>query len=260
MQLLKKDRPSLRARVRDHVIRGASKAGYELIADWKLERQPLVRHLRKLFAQERIDCVFDVGGNLGQYRDLLRDDVGFGGWIFSFEPVSTYVEVLRARAANDPKWRVLGHALGNSDDPLEIHVTRSPGLNSFLAPRTDALPEFWSAGEVSRVETVAIHRLDDIYEGLRKEYGFSAPYLKLDTQGYDLEVAKGATKTMASFRALQSEASVVPIYTDMPTHDETRAHLEAAGFALSGMFAVTLDDRMRLVEYDCVMVNTRALV
>ena len=44
------------------------------------------QHLKRFFAHFDIDCVFDVGANVGQYATALRDRVGFRGQIISFEP------------------------------------------------------------------------------------------------------------------------------------------------------------------------------
>jgi FkbM family methyltransferase len=233
----------------------AHSRSYELVPFWTIDRQPLARHLRSIFERYSVDCVLDVGGNLGQYHDLLRDGVGFDGWIFSFEPVSKYIEILKAKSSSDDKWRIFGFALGCTNDVATINVTKSPGLNSFLNPRTDVVQDFWSADSVIGKENVAIKTLDGIYKGLCDEYGFRSPYLKLDTQGFDLNVLKGAVNSLQSFRALQTEASIKPIYEGMPDYRETIDHLTSAGFELSGMFPVSHDKTLRLIEFDCLMIN-----
>lgn len=238
----------------DQVKTAAQKRGHHLIPDWKLANYPLVQHLRRLFAQYGIDCVLDVGGNQGQYRDLLRQEVGFEGWILSFEPVRKYVLHLQRRSQSDSKWKVFDFALGAEEGTANINVTTSPGLNSFLQPSTDALPAFWK-NERSETEAVRIKKLDDFYEGLKQTLGFQSPYLKLDTQGFDLEVTKGALNSLKDVRALQTEASVQAIYTGMPDWRESVRTMESHGFELSAMFPVTQDNALRLVEFDCVMIN-----
>jgi FkbM family methyltransferase len=240
--------------IKRSVARAASGMGYEVIPKWRFDRQPLARHLRKLFQRQKIDCVVDVGGNLGQFRDLLRHEVGFDGWILTYEPVAKYISHLRDRAAGDASWRIYPYALGSEKQEALIHVTHSPGLNSFLAPRTDDL-DFWKREAVVAQERVSINRLDDVFPPLQRELGICSPFLKLDTQGFDLEVVKGAAGVLQFFNAIQTEASVIPIYHGMPTHLETLTDLSSRGYQLSGMFPVTHDDELRLVEYDCVLVR-----
>jgi FkbM family methyltransferase len=231
--------------------------GYELTPEWKVDQRPLVRHLRALFASYEIDCIFDVGGNLGQFHDLLRVDIGFKSTILTFEPVSAYIDHLRKKARSDPHWYIFPYALGASNCEAKINVTKSPGLNSFLDPRSDVVKDFWSSDSISGVENVQIRTLDTTLPQVSSKHQFSRPYLKLDTQGFDLEVLRGAAVSLHSMIALQTEASVLPIYEAMPTYEETFRYLRAAGFDLSGMFPVTLDDSMRLLEFDCVAVNKR---
>jgi hypothetical protein len=90
---------------------------------------------------------------------------------------------------------------------------------------------------------------------MQREFAIASPNLKLDTQGFDLEVLKGARKVLPQFKALQTEASVIPIYQGMPSHLDTMSALTALGLHLSGMFPVKCDDALRLVEYDCVFVR-----
>lgn len=245
----------VRKLVADSVARLARAGSYEITPHWKLDRQPLVRHLRALFQYYRVDCVFDVGANKGQYRDLLRDDVGFDGWIFSFEPVSRYIEILNGRAGADPRWKIFDFALGSTDTEQAINVTRSPGLNSFLEQRGDMVREFWTEDSIEGTEQVRIRTLDGLFEGLRREYGFLAPYLKMDTQGFDLEVVAGARHSLPAVVGLQAEASIRPIYQGMPDYRASIKCLEEAGFDLSGMFEVSHDEGLRMIEFDCVMVN-----
>lgn len=246
---------TLKQHLKSIAIRIAHSREYELIPAWALDRQPLARHLKAIFERYTVDCVFDVGGNMGQYHDLLREDAGFNGWIFSFEPVSKYVDILNAKSGSDTKWKVFDFALGGADDLATINVTKSPGLNSFLEPRKDVVKGYWAADGVSGTEQVRVRMLDGIFQGLRDEYGFRTPYLKLDTQGFDLEVLKGAIHSLGEFRALQAEASVRPLYKEMPDYRAVIDYLDLAGFDLSGLFPVSYDKALRLIEFDCLMIN-----
>lgn len=247
----------LKRQLMRQVIRLARARGYDVTPSWKVQGQDLARHLRALVAYYRIDCVLDVGANRGQYHDLLREDVGFEGWIISFEPVRRYADRLLARAAADSKWRVFDLALGSADETAEIHVTLSPGLNSFLKPRADAVPGFWRKDPLIGTESVHVRTLDGVFDPLQKECRFRSPYLKLDTQGFDLEVLKGGQQTLSRVRALQTEASVLPLYQGMPDWQEVVRYLAQRDFELSGMFPVVHDDALRLIEFDCVAINRR---
>ena len=84
-------------------------------------------------------------------------------------------------------------------------------------------------------------------------------YLKIDTQGFDLQVIEGARQSLSLVAAVQTEVSVRPIYQGMPGFIEVYSALDAMGFDLTGLYPVTRDSFLRLVELDCVMVNRRAI-
>jgi FkbM family methyltransferase len=234
---------------------GAKKRGYQLIPDWKIDEVPLANHLRKLFAQCDIQIVLDVGANRGQYHDFLREDVGFQGQIISFEPVSKYINLLRSRLSTDAQWSVHGFALGSESGEAEINVTQSPGLNSFLAARSDIVQNYWNENSIIGVEKVQIRTLDDVLTEAGIDCATTGVYLKLDTQGFDLQVIKGASRSLKSIRALQTEASIRPIYKEMPTYTETISTMNENSFDLSGMFPVSHDKNLRLIELDFLFLN-----
>lgn len=245
-----------KTRLKRLAVELAGRRGYLLVPEWEVGVLPLVRHLRAVFNRFGIQCVFDVGGNLGQYAKLLRQRVGYAGRIISFEPLSQYANVLKEAAKSDPAWTVVGSALGEQRGRAAINVTRSPGMNSFLSPTTQG-GWHWKEDDIQRREEVEIETLDEVVARLGLDLHATPTYLKLDTQGFDLKVLDGARRSVPEVRALQTEASVRPIYAEMPTFQETLARIEKEGFALSGMFPVTVGDSLRLVEFDCVAVNER---
>jgi hypothetical protein len=83
---------------------------------------------------------------------------------------------------------------------------------------------------------------------------FRKIFLKLDTQGFDMEVFKGLGNKLDEVLVLQSEVSLIPIYDNMPHWTESLALYESAGFGVAGMFPVNWDDG-RVVEYDCLLTR-----
>ena len=90
---------------------------------------------------------------------------------------------------------------------------------------------------------------------LKKKWPMQNLYLKLDTQGYDLEVIKGAENTLGEVRALQSEISILGIYSGMPDYLSSIKVFGEKGFDITGMFSVSRDKFLRVVEFDCVAIN-----
>src|SRR5262245_19414364 len=93
----------------------------------------LGQHLLHLFGALRINCVLDVGANVGDYgRELRR--LGYRGRIVSFEPVAAAFAALRTRSLTDRDWRAHRLALGSRNGTATIHLRRGPTFHSFLPP------------------------------------------------------------------------------------------------------------------------------
>lgn len=232
----------------------AALCGVSIVPQWRQPGQALADHLRKLFAVYEVGVVLDVGANRGQYRDFLRFEVGYTGRIVSFEPLPALAAELTARAVEDPAWQVFGHALGDSDSELTIHITRDSKFSSFLAPTTQYTDTFARGQEVVQELPVRVSRLDTIGQGLIGDERANV-YLKLDTQGHDLNVLRGGRELLSRVVAVQSEISFVPVYQGMAGLDATLSEFRGLGLVVSSLHPVSHDKAMRLVEADCVLLN-----
>jgi FkbM family methyltransferase len=219
----------------------------------------LSEHLRGQFARLKVGCVLDVGANRGQYRDLLRNKVGYAGRIVSFEPIASLATALRERAAaEDPEWEVHHLALGAANEKRKLNVMRADDFSSFLSPMDAAVRDgFATSNVVERVEPVVVRRLDDVVAGGLR-IGPGGVWLKLDTQGWDLEVLRGAAQTLDSIGGLQIELSVLPLYERMPDYLTALAELRRLGFGIVALVPVTRDTLGHVIEFDCVATALRA--
>jgi FkbM family methyltransferase len=75
----------------------------------------------------------DVGANVGQYAESLRD-MGYHEQIVSFEVNPDAAALLRQAAAGDATWRVEGYALGALPGSSELHLTVDSMSTSLLKP------------------------------------------------------------------------------------------------------------------------------
>ena len=241
--------------VKDSVLRVSRSLGYDIVPLREMRERDFALHLGELLTQLEIDCVLDVGANVGQYHDFLRNKVLFEGPIVSFEPVNRHVALLKQRASDDPHWHIEPYALGATDGSLDINVMVSDQFSSFLEPDNSRVQEFDGLNVPSRTETVAVKTIDTVLPELRARLGFERPYLKLDTQGFDIEVLEGSRRSLSAIPALQSEASVIGIYKGMPGYVETIRYLGDKGFDITGLYPVSRDRSLRLIEFDCVMIN-----
>lgn len=215
---------------------------------------PQRRFLRQLLTRSRIDCVIDVGANIGQYGNELRM-IGYRGHILSFEPVAGCYAQLAARAAKDPKWQWFHYALGSEAGSAMINEMELSVFNSFREPYSVETRIHDHENKIVRQSEVQIRRLDDMLPRIISEHSVSHVFLKMDTQGFDLEVFAGARSFLPKIVAMQSELPVKRIYKDSIIWRDALAVYEAAGFTLSALFPVN-PKMEELIEMDCYLYNS----
>ncbi len=214
------------------------------------------QHVAWLLRHYRVNCVFDVGANTGQYAKQLRR-AGYSGRIASFEPVPDTAETLRQAAADDPDWFVYPYALGREDTTTSMNVVYGT-MSSLLDPS-----EFGSTRykrfKNTRTQEIEVRRLDGLMDEILDGLDKPRPYLKLDTQGYDLEAFAGLGGRAKELVGMQSEVALMQIYEGMPRMQEAIDTYEAAGFEITGMFPVTREEATgRVLEFDCVLARAEA--
>lgn len=233
-------RPHLSTRLAFWAIRhGVRLPGYAI------ERYSQLTALRDVLDRLEVDCVIDVGANRGQFGGHLRG-IGYRGWIVSFEPSRSDFEVLQTR--RDDRWTAFAIALGSQSGSRLFNLTARSVNNSFLVP----------VGErIDATVAVPTSRLDEMLDQIIATTGARRIFLKVDTQGFDLEVVRGAGSRINDVVGLLSEISVRPIYKGMPHYLESLREYESRGFTLHSLHVVARSPADGVVEYDCLMVRDR---
>jgi len=176
-----------------------------------------------------IDTVIDVGANDGGYGRTLRE-VGYKGQILSFDPLSEAYKKLQIAADKDPYWHVAERqAIGDQDGEIEINLAGNSTSSSILpmnALHAEAAPQSRYIG----VERVPIHRLDSI-KHKAIDTGKSI-LLKIDTQGYEMQVLLGAERLLERVAGIQIELSLLPHYSGQALYREIFDYLTERDFAL----------------------------
>ena len=230
------------------------KLGLAIIAKWRLASLPLSTRMKKIIKEYQIDCVIDVGANIGQYGQFLRNEVGYSGLIISFEPDPSNFNCLKEASKHDKQWVVIDYALGKEVNKLPLNIMENSVFNSFLTPNNIETDQFKDENSVIKIEEVSIRRLDVELPELVKNYGFDHVFLKLDTQGFDLEVFEGAFGCLDKIKGVQTEVSVVPIYENMPKFGDTLTLFRSKGFEVCGIYAVSENRFPHAVEFDCLFL------
>jgi FkbM family methyltransferase len=206
------------------------------------------------FRQFGIDLVLDVGANKGQFASEIRH-CGYAGKIVSFEPLSqAHVELQQSRA-EDPLWDAYPRcALGDHNGEVEINIagnSESSSILPMLESHQSVAPESAYQGK----EIVPIKTLDAVAGQYLKDA--RAPFLKIDTQGFEWQVLDGARDILPHIKGILVELSLVPLYEGQHLWREVIDRLEAEGFTLWAFQPVFSDlSQGRTLQVDGVFYRT----
>jgi FkbM family methyltransferase len=195
------------------------------------------------------DVVLDVGANVGQFGDQLLS-LGYGGSLVSFEAIpGVHEQLLEHARQRSASWRVAPcAALGSRRGSIDINISENVFSSSVLPMDATHLTSAPQSKYVDR-QTVPIERLDELARTLVPPAG--RVFIKIDTQGYELEVLKGATELLLQTLGMQIELSLVQLYEGAPTFIEMIEYLKSLGFSLFGMVPGFRDPHSgRLLQVD----------
>ena len=208
--------------------------------------------IRTLIEKQNIDLILDVGANEGQFAQKMRSF--YPGDIHSFEPVSSAFDKLARIASSDRHWYVHNCALGSQESIRTINVANLTVFSSLLKPNDYCAERFGGQSLGMKEEAISVRRMDKLLDEILPGIASRRALLKMDTQGYDLEVFNGLGNALKHVVALQSEVSLVSIYEGMPHWLESISVYETRGFGVVGMFPISQDSN-RVIEYDCLLVR-----
>jgi FkbM family methyltransferase len=174
--------------------------------------------------------IMDVGAAaLSQDRYEQLVSLGYAS-VTGFEPNPAEYARLQNRAG---PYRYLPVFLGNGA-PATFHSARYPGCSSLLRPDPAVIDLFQTIGcadpggnfHVVGTEMVETVRLDDLGGGI------TIDYLKIDVQGYELEIMRNGRKKLSNAVVIESEVEFVPFYENQPLFGDVQCFMREEGFVL----------------------------
>jgi FkbM family methyltransferase len=181
--------------------------------------------LARLTPNQPLSTIFDVGDNFGQTARRFASAFP-AATIFSFEPVPTSFELLVRSTKDHDRIKAFNLAMGDTAGTATMHLTDSAGSNSIV--RVDS-----ATGAVD----VAIDTVDGFAD--RHATG-TIDLLKIDVEGYDLQVLKGAGQRLSEGRIRFVFAECVfSANSEMPHTSFFDLHrvLDQAGFCFVNYYA-----------------------
>jgi FkbM family methyltransferase len=198
-----------------------------------------ISDLKYSVGSENPKC-FDVGANKGQTIDLFLE-IFKQPDIYSFEPsIETYT-ILENRKFCD-NVHIFQYALGAEESRKELINYEASKLSSFLELDQSTKGQFKNI-QVHGMEEVRQTTVDHIFDEQNIE---ELDLLKIDTQGYDLEVLRGSRRSLVE-RKINNvfiELNFASLYSKQSSPDEIIQFLGSYGFGLVGFYDIRRNDKL----------------
>lgn len=176
--------------------------------------------------------IIDIGAmSLGREQAHIKLLQAGKASILGFEPVAAECEKLNAQ---HPAQRYLPYAVGDGGE-AELRECNYAMTSSLYEPNTPLLEVFQALAELTTVvkrTKMQTKRLDDVPEA------GGVDYLKMDVQGAELDILRGAERTLSSALVVHTEVAFVEMYRGQPLFAEVDAELRRHGFMFHRFFGI----------------------
>lgn len=198
---------------------------------------------------EGIRTVVDVGANRGQFALVARER-----WptarLICFEPLPRALAVLRRVLHDRPQTEIVDAAIGAGSGRAMLHVSRSEDSSSLLAITELQTRTFPGTDEISAID-VPTTSLDECLD-----HDIERPVLlKIDVQGFELEVLRGANRLLKVIDVVLVECSFEEFYSGQAKAEDVIRFLHDRGFALAGASAPSLDRHGVILQLDLIFIR-----
>lgn len=210
-------------------LKSMSKVGVRLLIDLFLNlrlarsRRALQSELRQILLGRTIHFV-DVGaaGDIPPRWKTVQQYVSYVG----FEPDDRSRSLIQNAPNRAHSYIIRPEALGEETGAEKpFYLCRKPQVSSSYLPNRDFLDLFPNPQrfDVVDVTPMRLWRMDDL--------GLSyVDFIKIDTQGSELSILKGAPDTLKNCMGLEIEVQFSPLYENVPLFGEVSAFLRGQGF------------------------------
>ena len=202
----------------------------------------------------KINTVLDIGANIGQFAMELRES-GYNGRIISFEPLSEAYSHLLINSKNDPNWIIAPRmAIGNEEGKKTINISGNSYSSSILK-MTDTHIKGAPKSAYIGLEEIYIDKLDNIVRNYLRN-GENV-FIKIDVQGYESQVLKGATNTLSKTKGIQIELSLTPLYENQLLFIDMLNYITNLGFEFYDILPGFRDRQSgKLLQFDGIFFRS----
>lgn len=171
--------------------------------------------------------IIDIGASGGIHARWKKLTPYYTAILFEPDP-REYEQLAKVSPQNHI---VLNTALAAKKGPIHLNLCRKQQVSSVFKPNFNLLkrfPEF----ERFNVESSVCLDADTLDNQLSQHQIDNIDFIKLDTQGYELDILKGSTHTIDQVIGVETEVEFIPMYENQPLFGDMNTFMTDKGFEL----------------------------
>jgi FkbM family methyltransferase len=205
--------------------------------------------LEELVKDLEVDTIIDVGSNKGQFI-LIIDKFFKNTKVLSFEPISELLEIQKNFFVNRKNIRFFNFGVGSINSKIILNITRQKDSSSILEiEKKDKLGKKFDIIEKRQID---IKKLEDV---VNSEKLNGSVLLKLDVQGYELEVLKGAVNILPKIKYIITEVAENQFYKNQVTENVIIKYLNDKNFKIMKFTNIFKIENTNYIQKDVLLVN-----
>jgi FkbM family methyltransferase len=218
-----------------------------------LGRDPFA-DMARLLSGFCVKTVVDGGAYVGSIARELSEAFP-SATVYAFEPqVESFRELVAASASNG-RIRPMPYALGEATRTGRLKVGVLPYTSSLLGRPTGGRRYYPEGATLNHEVEIGVVSLDD---WVQKHDLPGVDVIKLDVQGYELQVLLGASQVLkSSVELVYAEVSFVPLYENTCLFHDVSSYLYGLGFTLYGLYDLHFAADGQLVYADATFISER---
>ena len=199
-----------------------------------------------------IGAVIDIGANVGQFARVATEHFP-QATLFCFEPLPSAFAALRIWAAGraPDKTHLFNIALGDTNGRALMHLHSDHEVSSSLLETTEVAEALYPLTRAQVPIQVDVSTLDEAMSPFLDAIDGNV-LVKLDVQGFEDRVLRGATKTLARTQSIVLEIGLDPLYRKQAEFEGLISILDRHGFRYAGNLDQTYASDGHVVFVDAV--------
>lgn len=194
------------------------------------------------------DIVLDIGGGNSSTAKIFSQHLP-NLPIYIFEPIKSSFAIIEASKDRTAHWIPINKAAGSTIGQTEINIANRITASSILTLNDQNPDGYQDVLGFKRKEIIEITTVDHEVDN-----DSTVAVLKMDVQGYELEVLKGAEITLPRTKIVVLEVNNYQGFINAPTYFELDQYLREHGFELYDMYPAHRENG-KLLDWDAIYLN-----